>query len=238
MRSAAAATDLGAGHAVTVIPNQIDGTRIFRFVETRPTAARLELCLSVEQLRVASRAVVGAGDVGVDELSRPRRLGAGLAEYVELFGSEQFAPLGLGMFNLGHRQDTFCWTMSIFARGLTNLQSARRSRSTNPAFGMVSTDQASMDRVCHGRPVLPGKVANPYYEAAKSSRNLCRPKPLAIRIANCAGLSDRGGGAGLVRVDASEQVPHVGGHDCDLICFHQRAGGCGERRHADVRARD
>ena len=53
-----------------------------------------------------------------------------------------------------------------------------------------------------------------------------------------AGLSDHGDDEGLVRVDVSEQVPHVRGHDCDLTCFRQRACGCGERRHADVRARD
>ena len=94
---AAAAADLGAGHPVGVVLDQLDGRGRHGLGEAGPAAAGVELGVARVE-RVATRhAAVEPGllDVGVGPGERP--LGAGLAQHLVLGGGQPLLPLVVGV---------------------------------------------------------------------------------------------------------------------------------------------
>src|SRR4051794_28203279 len=96
MAAAAAAMHLGADHAVGAVGRGLDRARN-RIVEARPAGAALELLLRCEQLLSAPRAGERAGPFLVVERAGAGTLGAVAAKNIVLLGSEQFAPLLVGV---------------------------------------------------------------------------------------------------------------------------------------------
>ena len=67
-----------------------------RLVEARPSGARVELRVGLEQLRAAPGAQIRAVVLHVDVLTGERTLGAVLAEDLVLLGRQPIAPLLIG----------------------------------------------------------------------------------------------------------------------------------------------
>src|SRR3954468_24516349 len=103
MPAAVRAADLGAGHPVAVVRDELDAGGVGRLGEARPARARVELGVGAEQLRAAAGTDERAVGLGVEELARERALGGAVAQDLELVGVELLAPLLLGLGDLGHR---------------------------------------------------------------------------------------------------------------------------------------
>src|SRR5580704_7109189 len=100
MAAAPGAQDLGPRHAEGALPAFQDRPRGDGPVEAGPPGARLELGPGVEELGTATGAAEHPRAVRVEEVARPRRLGAGPAEDGVALGGELCLPLlvGLGDF--------------------------------------------------------------------------------------------------------------------------------------------
>src|SRR5438094_3642838 len=95
MAAAFRAVDLDARHAVT--PIDVRGNRVSdRGPEAGPAGAALELRVGSEERLPAGGAVEGAGPLLVVERTRPRPLGAVLAQHVELFRRQRLLPFFFG----------------------------------------------------------------------------------------------------------------------------------------------
>src|SRR4029079_10476747 len=71
--------------------------------------ARLEFRVGGEQRRAAPGAVEHSVVLDVEQLARPRTLGALLTQDVELLGSQLLTPLGVGLINLVTHASPCAW---------------------------------------------------------------------------------------------------------------------------------
>ena len=76
VRAAVGAAHLGAHHAERGVLDELDRLGAHRLVEARPAAAGVELRAALEELGAARRTGVDAGALLVEQLARPRALGA------------------------------------------------------------------------------------------------------------------------------------------------------------------
>src|ERR1039458_15522 len=96
MTAAAAAMHLSPYHAVGAVGRGLHGARLW-IVEARPSGAALEFLFRGEQRLITAGAVKRAGPFLVVERTASRRLGAVRPHDLELFRSEELAPLRVGV---------------------------------------------------------------------------------------------------------------------------------------------
>ena len=78
-----------------VVLEQGNGLGIDGLVKRRPTTMAVEFGAGDEQFGTASAAGVKTSPVLLQQFTRPRAFGAGLAKHVKLFGGQSLAPLGV-----------------------------------------------------------------------------------------------------------------------------------------------
>ena len=88
--------NLGSRLSERVVLEQHNRFRVDCLVERRPTTVTFEFRAGNEQFGTASAARVQTSPVLFEKFARPRALGAGLAQHVELFGGQRLAPFGFG----------------------------------------------------------------------------------------------------------------------------------------------
>src|ERR1700757_4974908 len=122
MARALRAQDLGADHAVAMVPLFVDMAFRSRLGEARPAAAGVELGIGLEQGLPATGTDIGAGFGLILVLARERPLGRLLAQDRVLHRRQFLAPLGfalddfVGCFGVGHKLslsgEALNWTRS------------------------------------------------------------------------------------------------------------------------------
>src|SRR5687767_16042173 len=88
VRIAALAADLDAPHAVTAIFDLEDVVAIVRLKKARPSSARVELRVGLEQRQTAEPARIDAGFLVVEEHATAGALGSVMKDHVALFVGE------------------------------------------------------------------------------------------------------------------------------------------------------
>ncbi len=142
--------NLGSRLSKCVVLEQHNRLGVDRLVERRPTTVAVEFGAGNKQFGTASAARVQASSVLFEQFARPRALGAGLAQHMELFGGQSLAPLGVGSLagvfrhapiKLGNMANSERDRTADWFRRFASAEGAESPRYRDWALGIAEDDE-------------------------------------------------------------------------------------------------